>query len=123
MGKRSTPPLTPSEVVAIVKTLGFSLKGQEGSHAQYEKGAEGGRPRSVVTVDLGKREFDDFLMKSMIRQSNHSVAEFYGATKRSAKKASVKLSNLSSLQTIQNRRLNRRRPLYMGGCIPERTIR
>ena len=89
MGKRSTPPLTPSEVVAILKVMGFGFKNHEGSHAHYECPATGQYPRSVVTVDMHCKEFDDFLMKSMIRQSNRSIAEFYGATKRSARKASV----------------------------------
>jgi hypothetical protein len=43
----------------------------------------------VVTVDMQKQDFDDYLMKSMIRQSKRTVEEFYGATKRSARKASV----------------------------------
>jgi predicted RNA binding protein YcfA (HicA-like mRNA interferase family) len=89
MGKRSTPPLTPSEVVAILGVLGFVLKGQVGAHAQYERLADSRRPRSIVTVDMAESEFGNFLMKSMIRQSNHSIAEFYGATKRTARKASV----------------------------------
>ena len=89
MGKRRTPPLTPNEVVAILKALGFSFKNQEGFHAQYECPAARTFPRSVVSVDMACKDFDDFLMKSMIRQSNRSVAEFYGATKRSARKANV----------------------------------
>ena len=89
MGKRSTPPLTPAEVVAILVCLGFVLKNQEGSHRQYECGADGAFPRSIVTVDMACKEFDDYLIKSMIRQSNRSRELFYGATKRSAKKASV----------------------------------
>jgi predicted RNA binding protein YcfA (HicA-like mRNA interferase family) len=89
MGKRSTPPLTPAEVVAILLSLGFIFKNQEGSHRHYEYGADGVYPRSIVTVDMACKEFDDYLMKSMIRQSKRSREIFYGATKRSAKNASV----------------------------------
>lgn len=90
MGKRSHPPLTPSEVEAIVLALGFQFKRQEGSHAQFERGADGVRPRSVVTIDKAEKEFDGYLLKSMIRQSNYTREEFYGATKKTARKASVK---------------------------------
>jgi predicted RNA binding protein YcfA (HicA-like mRNA interferase family) len=92
MGRRSYPPLSPSEVVAILERLGFSLKRQDGSHAQYVRPADETRPKSIVTVDMAEKDFGDFLMRSMIRQSNHSRAEFYGATKRSARKASLPLT-------------------------------
>jgi predicted RNA binding protein YcfA (HicA-like mRNA interferase family) len=89
MGKRRTPPLTPSDVVGILIALGFALRNQEGSHAQYGCPATEKYPKAVVTVDMQKQDFDDYLMKSMIRQSKRTVEEFYGATKRSARKASV----------------------------------
>jgi hypothetical protein len=41
-------------------------------------------------VDTGYPEFDDSLIKSMIRQSNRTREMFYGATKRTAAKASVR---------------------------------
>ena len=96
MGKRRTPSLKPSDVVAILRALGFAFKNQEGSHAQYECPAGGGFPRSVVTVDMHGGDFDDFLMKSMIRQSNRTVEQFYGATKRSALRASVPFLKVSA---------------------------
>jgi predicted RNA binding protein YcfA (HicA-like mRNA interferase family) len=89
MGKRSTPPLKPSEVVVILTNLGFLFKRQEGSHAQYEHLADPKHPRSLVSVDMHYREFDDQMMRNMIRQSNRTREEFYGATKRSARRASV----------------------------------
>jgi len=95
MGKRSTPPLTPAEVVAILKSWDFIKKGQEGSHAQWERTADGKRPRSVVTVDMHYKDFDADLMRNMIRQSNLTRDEFYGATKRTARKASVPFLRLS----------------------------
>jgi len=75
--------------VAILKNLGFLFKRQEGSHAQYEHMADATHLRSLVTVDMQHSEFDDQLMRNMIRQSNRTREEFYGATKRAARKASV----------------------------------
>jgi hypothetical protein len=46
------------------------------------------RKRAIVTVDVGKREFDDFLIKSMIRQSGFDRNEFYAA-RATAKKAGL----------------------------------
>jgi predicted RNA binding protein YcfA (HicA-like mRNA interferase family) len=96
MGKRKYPPLTPSEVIAILTSLGFAKARQDGSHAHYEHAAAGKYPRSVVTVDVARSEFDDGLIKSMILQSNRSREIFYGATKRTARKASVPFLKLTS---------------------------
>lgn len=77
----------------ILKALGFVFKRQDGtSHEQYEKAAEGAQGRRIVTVDTAERDFGDFLIKSMIAQSGYSRNDFYGATKRSARKASVKFN-------------------------------
>lgn len=91
MGRRKYPPLTPSEVVAIVGGLGFCFDRREGSHAHYERKATAGSgtgpaQRKVVTIDMSIREFDDFLIKSMIRQSGFTREEFYGATDKTRKK-------------------------------------
>jgi predicted RNA binding protein YcfA (HicA-like mRNA interferase family) len=89
MGQRRYPPLTPGEVIDILTALGFRKRGQEGSHAQYYRPACGRFAASVVTVDVKYAEFDDERIKNMIRQSQHSRDEFYGATKRTARKAGV----------------------------------
>ena len=90
MGQKRYPPLTPSEVEAILRKSGFTFKHQEGSHAQFERLATKEDPqRRLVTVDRGYPEFDDKLLKSMIQQSGMSRAAFYGATKRTALKAGV----------------------------------
>lgn len=82
------PPLTPAEVIKILKKRGFELKSTEGSHAQYE-GVVDGITRKV-TVDEGEKEFDDFLIKSMIRQSGLTRNEFYCTTKVTALKINMK---------------------------------
>jgi predicted RNA binding protein YcfA (HicA-like mRNA interferase family) len=89
MGKRRYPPLTPSEVCAILTEWSFKRKNQEGSHRQYEGVIKG--QRKIVTVDMAEDDFDDFLVKSMISQSGLTREQFYGATKKTAKKASVPL--------------------------------
>ena len=91
MGQRKYPPLTPSEVKSIVISLGFKYRRTQGDHAHYEREATGKYPRSIVTVDEHYPQFDDDLIKKMIGQSKHSRDEFYGATKSTARKASVPL--------------------------------
>jgi predicted RNA binding protein YcfA (HicA-like mRNA interferase family) len=100
MGQRKYPLLTPAEVAAILVRLGFKEDRQVGSHAQYECAATGEYPRSIVTVDMGYSEFDENRMKTMIRQSNRSREIFYGATKRSAKKAAVPFVKVESADEV-----------------------
>jgi predicted RNA binding protein YcfA (HicA-like mRNA interferase family) len=68
--------------VAIVSALGFRLNRQRGSHAHWERPAGDGRKRCVVTIDMAITTFHENLIKSMIRQSNFTREEFYGATEK-----------------------------------------
>jgi predicted RNA binding protein YcfA (HicA-like mRNA interferase family) len=95
MGQRKYPPLTPSEIIAILKNLGFSKARVESSHEHHERPACPLYPRSIVTVDTNYREFDESRIKTMIRQSNRTREEFYGATKGTARKASVQFLKLA----------------------------
>jgi predicted RNA binding protein YcfA (HicA-like mRNA interferase family) len=80
MGKR-LPHLKPREVQANIKGLGFTYKRTDGSHETWERAADILIPqRKVVQVDVGKSQFDDFLMKSMIRQSGFTKDEFCTGT-------------------------------------------
>lgn len=90
MGQRKYPPLRPSDVIAILESLGFSKRNQVGSHAQYLRPRSPQHPAAIVTVDLHYDTFDDNIMKSMIAQSTFSRDRFYGATKATAKKANVR---------------------------------
>ena len=81
---RKHPPLKLAEVREIMKFHQFDLDNTVGSHAQYVAVIGGEKRR--VTVDTGKDEFDDFLIKSMIRQSGLSREVFYGGSKSAAKK-------------------------------------
>jgi len=95
MGQRKYPPLTQSEVIAILGSLGFSKVREESSHAHFEATASRSYPRSIVTVDTGYREFDETRIKTMIRRSNRTREVFYGATKGTARKASVRHMKLA----------------------------
>jgi predicted RNA binding protein YcfA (HicA-like mRNA interferase family) len=81
------PPLSASEVVSILKRLGFTYHHSAGGHDFY-KATHSGKPW-VVTVDEKDSPFDDFLLKSMIHQSGYDRATFYAATKRTARKIGV----------------------------------
>jgi predicted RNA binding protein YcfA (HicA-like mRNA interferase family) len=70
------PLLKPREVEANLKSLGFVHKRTDGSHATWERAADKVRRRAIVTVDRGKKQFDAYLMKMMIRQSLLSREEF-----------------------------------------------
>jgi predicted RNA binding protein YcfA (HicA-like mRNA interferase family)/predicted RNase H-like HicB family nuclease len=85
MGRRSYPPLKLAEVIAIIVALKFTVKRTTGSHCHYEGIAADGK-RAVVTVDLAISEFDDTLLRSMVKQSGHDRKTFYCATEKTAKK-------------------------------------
>jgi predicted RNA binding protein YcfA (HicA-like mRNA interferase family) len=70
------PRLKLREVEANLKSLGFVLARTVGSHSQYVRAADGVRPRALVTVDVGKDQFDAYLMKMMIRESGLTRKEF-----------------------------------------------
>ena len=90
MGIKKYPPLSVSEIVSILQRAGFSYKRSRGDHDYYEIQPTAQDPqRRLVTVDSGARQFDDFLLKSMIDQSGLSREAFYGATKKTAAKIGV----------------------------------
>ena len=74
------PPLTPQEVRSILSELGFIHDRTKGSYEQWKNNG------CTVTVKNNIKEFGKFLIKSMIRQSGFSREEFYGASKKTAKK-------------------------------------
>jgi predicted RNA binding protein YcfA (HicA-like mRNA interferase family) len=76
---KTYPVLKRREVLDILKALGFEEVCCEGSHCKYQA-MIGGIKRSV-TVDRAINDFDDFLLRSMVRQAGVSRQEFYGATK------------------------------------------
>ncbi|MGD0522165.1 MAG: type II toxin-antitoxin system HicA family toxin [Terracidiphilus sp.] len=75
MGKK-LPLLKRREVEANLKSLGFKHARTKGSHKIYERAADGVRRRAIVEVDLGKDQFDAYLMKMMIRESRLTQEEF-----------------------------------------------
>jgi predicted RNA binding protein YcfA (HicA-like mRNA interferase family) len=85
MGQRKYPPLKHREVVAIVLALGFKVIRVASTHEQYERPAQGTRPRCLCTVE----NYDDFeqkMIKNLMGQCLCSREDFYGATPQTAKK-------------------------------------
>lgn len=85
---RKYPPLTAREVVAILRSLGFGYSHSEGGHDFY-KGCHSER-NWKVTVDAKESPFDEFLLKSMMKQAGVSREQFYGATSNTASKIDLK---------------------------------
>jgi hypothetical protein len=69
----------------ILTALHFNKVRQESTHGQYERVADGAKPRAIVTVD-DYDDFDESLIKRLIAQSTFTREQFYGATKNTAKK-------------------------------------
>lgn len=87
--------LTPREVEANLRNLGFVFKNQVGSHKQYEKSATATRKRAVVTVDVGYARFSKEGMKRMIRQSLYSKEEFCSGDADDAVSAPLQLKEVA----------------------------
>ena len=81
------PPLTPAEVIAILLARGFVLHHTSGSHAHYRGAIKD--VKCLVTVGVHYKDFDVERIKDMIQQANLSREEFYGSTKRTAKKINL----------------------------------
>ena len=85
------PVLTLAEVIEIMNFNNFTLNNTVGSHRQYV--ATIGNVSRRVTVDTSIDDFDDYLLKSMMRQSGLSREEFYCSSKSAAKKISMRIRN------------------------------
>jgi predicted RNA binding protein YcfA (HicA-like mRNA interferase family) len=89
MGKK-LPHLRPREVEANIKGLGFVYKRTNGSHETWERLADAIIPqRKIVQVDVAISQFDDRLMKSMIRQSGFTADEFCTGVMNPSRKITV----------------------------------
>ena len=87
---RKYPPLNATEFVANLGALGFRYSHSEGGHDFY-KGSHSGK-NWKVTVDEKESPFDEFLLKSMMKQAGVSREQFYAATGATAKKIGVEPS-------------------------------
>jgi predicted RNA binding protein YcfA (HicA-like mRNA interferase family) len=70
------PLLTPREVRANLRALGFVHKRTCGSHEQWVRQATVTHAWARVTVDVGPTQYSKRLMKMMIRESLLSAEEF-----------------------------------------------
>lgn len=84
---RKYPPLTPDDVIDILKARGFVLDRTRGGHDYYLGSIRG--QRRLVTVSVHYREFSTQRIQDMIDQSGLTREEFYGSTKRTAKKINL----------------------------------
>jgi len=66
--------LTSAQVASLLRRLGFVKAGSKGSHAHFKKHTPSGS--YAVTVILAQSGFAAGTMKSMIRQSGHSEADW-----------------------------------------------
>ncbi len=86
----------PREVQANIKALGFKYKRTDGSHETWERVADAIiTERKVVTVDVGKEQFDQFLMLSMIRQSGFKRDEFCSGRINKSRTANIPAPKVS----------------------------
>jgi predicted RNA binding protein YcfA (HicA-like mRNA interferase family) len=90
MGQKRYPTLTVGEIRSILEGLGFKEVRSDSSHEHWEHEKTNRHPRSIVTVDTNYAQFDVSRIKNMIRQSQHTREEFYGATRRTANKAGLR---------------------------------
>jgi hypothetical protein len=90
MGKRRYPPLKHSQILAILRNLGFKPV-RHGDHECWERLANPSLPagpanqRRILPVD-DYPEFDETLIKRMIHQTGFTREQFYGACTDTAKK-------------------------------------
>ena len=71
-------PLDRNQVEEVLKSLGFQVKRQRSSHAQWEGYVKG--QRRLVTVDFlksAKEKYGRTLLNKMIQQSGLTKKEFY----------------------------------------------
>jgi predicted RNA binding protein YcfA (HicA-like mRNA interferase family) len=75
------PTLKPNEIIQCLKALGFVYTKSQGDHDYYEKGER------IVQVDMGEKGgFATPGMQIIINNTGYSREQFYGATKKTAKK-------------------------------------
>ncbi len=85
---KAYPPLTPREVIAILRARNFVLDHTHGGH-EYYRGVIRDRT-CLVTVSTHYRQLSVRLIKRMITQSGMTREEFYGSTRRTAQKLNLR---------------------------------
>lgn len=84
MPPRKYLPLTPDEVIQILKGLGFVHKRTTGDHAQWEGMVK--EIRRVSTVQLIRGTYSTERMKRLIENLGLTPEEFYGIDKKISKR-------------------------------------
>ena len=88
MGQKKYPPLTPNEIVAILKARGFRWDRNSGDHQFFSRYLNG--KEHLPQVDMGVPQVSDYWLKLTITESGLSREDFYCSTKATAKKIGMK---------------------------------
>ncbi len=88
MGSKKYLLLTPNELRRVLKAFGFVRKHTRGDHEQWEGMTN--EKRRVITVQLIDGEYAVDRMKTIIRNMDVTVDEFYGRDASIAKRYSGK---------------------------------
>lgn len=88
MGSRKYLPLTPDELRRVLKAFGFTYKRTRGDHEQWEGMTH--EKRRVITVQLIDGEYAVDRMKTIIRNMDVTVDEFYSQDASIARRYSGK---------------------------------
>lgn len=84
MPSRKYLPLSPDDLVRVLKAFGFIHKRTTGDHVQWE--GEIKKVRRVSTVQLIKGEYSQERMKRLIENLGLTAEEFYRADSKISKR-------------------------------------
>lgn len=84
------PPITPKEAIDIAKAFGWKEHPNPPRTAGDHKYFIHPDFELPLQIDMGESDFRETYIKSMMKRMNISREEFYGSTKRTAKKINIK---------------------------------
>jgi predicted RNA binding protein YcfA (HicA-like mRNA interferase family) len=105
MGQDKYPPLTPDEIIAILRARGFTLHHSRGDHNYYYREVRG--TKRVMQVDTGNPLYTASWLKLIIKETGMTREEFYCSTKSTAKKINLKCA---SDEELKNWALTKKNP-------------
>ncbi|GEM_PF-606682 len=84
------PPITPKEAIDIAKAFGWQEHPNPPRTAGDHKFFLHPDFDHPLQIDMGENDFREYYIKAMMRRMKVSREEFYGATKRTARKIGLK---------------------------------
>ncbi len=88
MGQDKFPPLSPDEIIELLKARGFTLHHTKGDHEFYYCEVQG--KKRVMQVDTGNPLYTGYWLKQTIKETGMTREQFYCSTKKTAKKINMK---------------------------------